>query len=58
MNSEKSYDLVDSSVKFRRIHKERIRLRNEIRTVRAKLNRLKKQLLRAENEEEEIMFCE
>ena len=58
VNSEKSYDLAILSVKLRRIHKERIRLRDEIRAVRAKLNRLKEQLLRAENEKEEMMFRE
>ena len=58
VNSRKSCDLVISSVKLRHIHKERIRLRDEIRAVRAKLNRLKEQLLRTENEEEKMMFCE
>ena len=58
VNSRKSCDLAISSVKLRRIHKERIRLRNEVRTVRAKLNRLKEQLLRAENEKKEMMFRE
>ena len=58
VNSKKFCDFVISFVKLRRIHKERICLCNEIRTVRAKLNRLKEQLLRAENEEEEMMFRE
>ena len=58
VNSGKPCDLAIPSAKLRRIHKERIRLRDEIRAVRAKLNRLKEQLLRAENKEEEMMFCE
>ena len=58
VNSKKSYDLVISFAKLRRIHKERIRLRNEIWAMRAKSNRLKEQLLRTENEEKQMMFRE
>jgi len=54
----KPCDLAISPAKLRRIHKERLRVRDAIREVEAKLYRLKHQLRQLENEEEEMVLSE
>jgi hypothetical protein len=56
VKASKPCDLAISPAKLRRIHKERLRVRNAIREVKAKLYRLKHQLRQLKNEEEEIML--
>ncbi len=53
---DKPYDLAISSTKLRRIHKERLRVRDAIREMKAKLYRLKHQLRQLKNKEKEIML--
>jgi len=56
VEASKPYDLAISSTKLRRIHKERLRVRDAIREMKAKLYRLKHQLRQLENEKENIML--
>ncbi len=56
VEANKPYDLAISPTKLRRIHKERLRVRDAIREVKAKLYRLKHQLRQLENEKEEIIL--
>ena len=58
IDSNKFCALIVLFVKLCRIHKKRIRLRNKVREIEMKLHHLKQQLLRAEDEEKEIMFRE
>ena len=50
VSSNKFYEMIISFVKLRRIHKECIRFRNEVREIKTKMYHLKQQLLRAEHE--------
>jgi hypothetical protein len=52
----KPCDLAISPAKLRRIHKKRLRVRDAVREVKAKLYRLKHQLRQLKNEEEEMML--
>jgi hypothetical protein len=56
VKASKSCDLTISPVKLRRIHKKRIRVRDAIREVKAKLYRLKHQLRQLKNEKKEMML--
>jgi len=56
VKANKSCDLAISPTKLRRIHKERLRVRDAIREVEAKLYRLKHQLRQLENKEEEMVL--
>jgi hypothetical protein len=58
VKANKPCDLTISPVKFRRIHKKRLRVRDAVREVEAKLYRLKHQLRQLENEEKEMMLSE
>jgi hypothetical protein len=58
VEANKPCDLAISPAKFRRIHKERLRVRDAIREMKAKLYRLKHQLRQLKNEEEEMMLSE
>ena len=54
--SKKFYDFVIFFFIMQKIHKERIRVRNEMRETKAKLQRLKKQLKRLKNEKKNLIF--
>jgi len=56
VEASKPCDLAISPAKLRRIHKERLRVRDAIREVEAKLYRLKHQLRQLENEKEEMVL--
>jgi hypothetical protein len=56
VEANKLCDLAISPAKFRRIYKKRIRIRDAIREVKAKLYRLKHQLRQLKNEKKEIML--
>ena len=58
ISSRKSYDLAIPPSKLRRIYKERIRVRNNIRKFKAKLYRIETRLRNLENEEEDLMNSE
>jgi hypothetical protein len=58
VEASKPCDLAIPPVKLRRIHKKRLRVRDAIREVEAKLYRLKHQLRQLENEKEEMMLSE
>ena len=58
VSSGKSCDLVIPPSKLRRVHKERIRVRNEVREVKAKLYRMETRLRDLENEEEGLVNSE
>ena len=53
---EKFCDLTMSFVKLRRVHKERLRVRDDVREAKAKLDRLKARLRSLKNEKEALMF--
>ena len=54
----KSYDLIIPPSKLYRVYKERIRVRNNIRKLKAKLYRIKTRLRNLENEEEDLVNFE
>jgi hypothetical protein len=56
VKASKPCDLAISSAKFRRIHNERLRVRDAIREVKTKLYRLKHQLRQLKNEKEVMML--
>ena len=56
--SKKSCDFVILSFIMRRVHKERVRDRNEVREAKAKLQRLKRQLKRLKDEEKNLILRE
>jgi len=56
VGTSKPCDLAISSAKFRRIHNERLRVRDAIREVKAKLYRLKHQLRQLKNKKEVMML--
>ena len=56
--SKKSCDLAISSFIMRRVHKERLRVQNEVREAKAKLQRLERQLKRLKDEEENLILRE
>jgi hypothetical protein len=56
VKASKPCDLAISPAKLRRIHNERLRVRDAVREVKAKLYRLKHQLRQLKNEEEVIML--
>jgi len=56
VKASKSCDLTISSTKLRRIHNERLRVRDAIREMKAKLYWLKHQLQQLENEKEMMML--
>jgi hypothetical protein len=56
VKASKPCDLAISPAKLRRIHKERLRVRDAIREVKVKLYQLKHQLRQLENEEKEMML--
>ena len=56
--SRKSCDLVILPSTMRRVHKERVGVRNEVREAKAKLQRLKRQLERLKDEEENLILRE
>ncbi len=56
VEASKSCDLAILSTKLRRIHKKRLRVRDAIRKVKAKLYQLKHQLRQLENEKEDMML--
>jgi hypothetical protein len=56
VKTSKPCDLAISPAKLRRIHNERLRVRDAIREVKTKLYRLKHQLRQLENEEEVMML--
>ncbi len=58
VKTNKPCDLTISPAKLRRIHKKRLRVRDAIRDVKAKLYRLKHQLRQLKNEKKEIMLSE
>ena len=58
VSSGKSCDLAIPPSKLRRIHKERIRVRNKVRKVKAKLYRIETRLRDLENEEEGLVNSE
>jgi hypothetical protein len=58
VKASKPCDLAISPAKLRRIHKKRLRVRDAIREVKAKLYRLKHQLRQLKNEEEDMMLSE
>jgi len=56
VEADKSCDLTISPAKLRRIHKKRLRVRDAIREMKAKLYRLKHQLRQLKNEEKKMML--
>jgi hypothetical protein len=56
VKTSKPCDLTISPAKLRRIHKKRLRVRDAIREVKAKLYRLKHQLRQLKNKKKEIML--
>jgi len=56
VGASKPCNLAISPAKFRRIHNERLRVRDAIREVKTKLYRLKHQLRQLKNEKEMIML--
>ncbi len=55
MRSSRNYNLTISFILIKQIYKERMRLKKEVRNMRAKLSRLKKQLNFLENKKKEII---
>jgi hypothetical protein len=58
VKTSKSCDLTISPAKLRRIHNERLRVRDAIREMKTKLYRLKHQLRQLKNEEKVMMLSE
>ena len=58
VSSGKSCDLIIPPSKLRRVYKERIRVRNKVRKVKAKLYRIETRLRNLENEEEGLVNSE
>jgi hypothetical protein len=58
VKASKPCDLAISPVKLRRIHNERLRVRDAIREMKTKLYRLKHQLRQLKNKKEVIMLSE
>jgi hypothetical protein len=58
VEASKPCDLAISPAKLRRIHNERLRVRDAVREVEAKLYRLKHQLRQLKNEKEVMMLSE
>jgi hypothetical protein len=58
VEASKSCDLAISPAKLRRIHNERLRVRDAIREMKIKLYRLKHQLRQLKNEKEVMMLSE
>jgi hypothetical protein len=58
VKASKPCDLAIPPAKLRRIHKKRLRVRDAIREVEAKLYRLKHQLRQLKNKKKEIMLSE
>jgi len=58
VEASKPCDLTISPAKLRRIYNERLRVRDAIREMKAKLYRLKHQLRQLKNEKEVIMLSE
>jgi len=56
VEASKPCDLAISPAKLRRIHKERLRVRDAIREMETKLYRLKHQLRQLKNEKEDMML--
>jgi hypothetical protein len=56
VEASKFCDLAIPSAKLRQIHKKRLRVRDAIREMKAKLYRLKHQLRQLENEKKEMML--
>jgi hypothetical protein len=56
VKANKLYDLAISLIKFRRIHKKRLRVRDAIREMKTKLYRLKHQLRQLKNKKKEMML--
>jgi hypothetical protein len=56
VEASKPCDLAISSVKLRRIHKKRLRVRDAIREMKTKLYQLKHQLRQLKNEKKEMML--
>ena len=54
--SKKTCDFVIFFFIMRRVHKERLRVRNEVRETKAKLQRLERQLKRLKDEEENLIL--
>jgi len=55
VRSSRDYNLTISSTLIKKIHKERMRLKKEVRNARTKLSRLEKQLNFLENKKKEII---
>ncbi len=55
VRSNRDYDLAISLASIKRIHKERMRLKKEMREARAKLSRLEKQLDFLKNKKKEMI---
>ena len=58
VSSGKSCDLIIPPSKLRRVYKERIRVRNKVRKVKAKLYRIETRLRDLENKEEGLVNSE
>ena len=58
MSSGKSCDLVIPPSKLRRIYKERIQVRNDVRKLKVKLYRIETRLRDLENKEEDLVNSE
>ncbi len=56
VKTNKLYDLAISPIKFRRIYKKRLRVRDAIREIKTKLYQLKHQLQQLKNKKKEIML--
>jgi septal ring factor EnvC (AmiA/AmiB activator) len=56
VKTSKLCDLAISSTKLRRIHKERLRVRDAIREMKTKLYRLKHQLRQLKNKKKKMML--
>ena len=55
ISSRKSCDLIIPPSKLRRVYKERIRVRNNVRKLKAKLYRIETRLRDLENKEEDLV---
>ncbi len=55
VRSNRNYDLTISSTLIKRIYEKRLRLKKEMREVRTKLSRLKRQLNFLENKEKKMI---
>ncbi len=55
VRSNRDYNLAISFASIKRIHKERIRLKKEVRNARTKLSQLKKQLKFLKNKKKEMI---